>query len=641
MNTATSKFVSDKRKPSKAEQFAIQMRAAVEKALPAIIKSLAEVYDSGVKLLKETPTLPKNVSSSQIPEIQKVLLEISEIREKVGSICIEYKNEVTFIRKMDKQKNLPVEIATISSEEINALLDQDRIELVLNTTQEFSELLKEFSKKGYTQKKLDTLILVQQRESQWYTQICDEGILKYLHPNSTEHTHRIGTGGYINAEDVTMQDIPLGQLVERIERFFNGISLEGMESLEATSSNNFSETETNTEVVISIPAYQRPYLGDIRGIPPDRFTGIIKSMINPCNLMKGNIVLVTNQDKKEYSLVDGQQRLTTLYKFVKGQTPIEVVDEKGNVSLLYFHLLPAEEQDKILQITYPAKVIIFSCSDEASEEDRRAMQIQFESELYVRINNTSIPLTESLILRAKCPPIVIAIISKVLNNVKAYSASIYDKFFVTSSDVTKNCGGDILMVLKALNYTFQESPCSITWKSYDYYDSIPKSMYHSLRAKPEEVKKVFEVLPSVVSFLLGKGIQVSTFYKRNKKTPEFNLNYLEAALFAILRIILKDKDDILYNLFIGGNESDLDLFLEMYSDITNGVKIISLEEALQKCCTAGTTDTKNICYSEVDPMSDSEVLKYSGRLPAFAKKILAVRNLIYSESQMDFRQLEL
>ena len=119
------------------------------------------------------------------------------------------------------------------------------------------------------------------------------------------------------------------------------------------------------------PEYQRNYIYDKDGKDVDVIVSILKDY--PIGL----IYFVKTADGK-YEVLDGQQRITSLGRFVNTTYPFSVEDSAGNPR--YFDSLSPEEQDRIKN----TKLTIYVCEGTSSEIE----------EWFKTINIQGVPLTK-------------------------------------------------------------------------------------------------------------------------------------------------------------------------------------------------------------------------------------------------------
>lgn len=119
------------------------------------------------------------------------------------------------------------------------------------------------------------------------------------------------------------------------------------------------------------PEYQRNYIYDKDGKDVDVIISILKDY--PIGL----IYFVKTADGK-YEVLDGQQRITSLGRFVNTTYPFSVEDSAGNPR--YFDSLSPEEQDRIKN----TKLTIYVCEGTSSEIE----------EWFKTINIQGVPLTK-------------------------------------------------------------------------------------------------------------------------------------------------------------------------------------------------------------------------------------------------------
>jgi len=116
------------------------------------------------------------------------------------------------------------------------------------------------------------------------------------------------------------------------------------------------------------PEYQRNYIYAKEG----REVSVIKSLLRGYPL---GLIYFNDVTKDKFEVLDGQQRITSIGRFVTGKFAIR--DENGREQL--FSSLPADKQKKIME----SELLVYHCEGEESEI----------KEWYETINIAGIPLT--------------------------------------------------------------------------------------------------------------------------------------------------------------------------------------------------------------------------------------------------------
>lgn len=104
------------------------------------------------------------------------------------------------------------------------------------------------------------------------------------------------------------------------------------------------------------PEYQRNYIYDVKG----KDVEVIKSLLKGYPL---GLIYFIKTDTNKYEVLDGQQRITSIGRFVNTTYPFSVSDKYGNPR--YFDSLSPEEQQKILK----TKLTIYICEGNSEEID--------------------------------------------------------------------------------------------------------------------------------------------------------------------------------------------------------------------------------------------------------------------------------
>lgn len=147
----------------------------------------------------------------------------------------------------------------------------------------------------------------------------------------------------------------------------------------------------NGQLIIQ-PEYQRNYIYDKDG----KDIAVIESLLKGYPL--GLIYFVKTE--KGYEVLDGQQRITSIGRFVKHQNPFMVPDANGDPR--YFDSLSEDEQTKILK----TKLTIYICEGDAKDIE----------DWFKTINIAGVPLNEQELLNAAYHGKFITAARKVFSN---------------------------------------------------------------------------------------------------------------------------------------------------------------------------------------------------------------------------------
>lgn len=123
------------------------------------------------------------------------------------------------------------------------------------------------------------------------------------------------------------------------------------------------------------PEYQRNYIYN----DGKKDVAVIKSLLNRYPL---GLIYFNQTSSGQYEVLDGQQRITSIGRFVTGKFAIE--DNQGNIQ--YFSGLPEEEQRLILE----SKLLVYVCEGEEREI----------KEWFKTINIAGVPLNQQELLNA-------------------------------------------------------------------------------------------------------------------------------------------------------------------------------------------------------------------------------------------------
>lgn len=139
------------------------------------------------------------------------------------------------------------------------------------------------------------------------------------------------------------------------------------------------------------PEYQRHYIYN----DGKKDVAVIESILNryPLGLIYFNL---TNSG--QYEVLDGQQRITSIGRFVTGKFSIE--DDNGNIQ--YFSGLPEEQQKLILE----SKLLVYVCQGEEKEV----------KEWFKTINIVGVPLNEQELRNAIYSGVFVNAAKKVFSN---------------------------------------------------------------------------------------------------------------------------------------------------------------------------------------------------------------------------------
>lgn len=144
------------------------------------------------------------------------------------------------------------------------------------------------------------------------------------------------------------------------------------------------------------PEFQRNYIYDRDG----KDVAVIESLLKGYPI--GLLYFVKTGDDK-YAVLDGQQRITSIGRFVKTTYPFAVNDSEGNPR--YFDSLSKSEQEKILK----TKLTIYICEGSSTDIEQ----------WFKTVNITGVPLNDQEMLNASYYGPFVTAARKVFSNSKS------------------------------------------------------------------------------------------------------------------------------------------------------------------------------------------------------------------------------
>lgn len=244
------------------------------------------------------------------------------------------------------------------------------------------------------------------------------------------------------------------------------------------------------------PEYQRHYIYN----DGKKDVAVIESILSsyPLGLIYFNLT-----PEGQYEVLDGQQRITSIGRFVTGKFAIE--DSNGNIQ--YFSGLPAEQQQLILN----SKLLVYVCQGEEREV----------KEWFRTINITGVPLNEQELLNAIYSGAFVSAAKRVFSN--SQNAEVHKWSHYIKGDVKRQ---DYLRI-------------ALEWVSTSLHKTI--DAYMSMHRHDVEITELEHYFRSVIDWVATTftmtdkemcGIEWGRLYETYHTKP-YSIDYITARVTAL------------------------------------------------------------------------------------------------------------
>lgn len=286
----------------------------------------------------------------------------------------------------------------------------------------------------------------------------------------------------------------------------------------------------NGQLIIQ-PEYQRNYIyADGR-----KDVAVIDSILKKYPI---GIIYFNEREDGKYEILDGQQRITSIGRFVTGKFAINVESAKP----LYFNSLNKEEQ----QLIKDTHLLVYVCKGEEREI----------KEWFRTINIAGVPLNEQELLNA------------------IYSGPFISKakeYFSNSNNTRKNIWADyIIGVLKRQDYL----KTALEWAGYHY--NISAEEYMSLHRNDDNSDELIKYFDEVINWVdstfkyVGKemrGLEWGRLYEAYHKNP-YNVDELDVRVRELLADDFVTCKKGVFEYVLGGEQDKTLLNIRVFDERT-------------------------------------------------------------------------
>lgn len=266
------------------------------------------------------------------------------------------------------------------------------------------------------------------------------------------------------------------------------------------------------------PEYQRHYIYN----DGKKDVAVIRSILNayPLGLIYFNLT-----PEGQYEVLDGQQRITSIGRFVTGKFAIE--DINGNIQ--YFSGLPAEQQQLILE----SKLLVYVCQGEEREV----------KEWFKTINITGVPLNEQELRNAIYSGTFVNAAKQVFSN--SQNAEVHKWSHYIKGDVKRQ---DYLKI-------------ALEWVSTSLQKSI--DAYMSMHRHDKEITELENYFRSVIDWVATTftmtekemcGLEWGRLYETYHTTP-YSIDHITARVKALIEDEAIKCPRNIYEYVLGGEQN--------------------------------------------------------------------------------------
>lgn len=328
------------------------------------------------------------------------------------------------------------------------------------------------------------------------------------------------------------------------------------------------------------PEYQRHYIYN----DGKKDVAVIESILNryPLGLIYFNLT-----DNGQYEVLDGQQRITSIGRFVTGKFSIE--DENGNIQ--YFSGLPQEQQKLILE----SKLLVYVCQGEEKEV----------KEWFKTINIVGVPLNEQELRNAIYSGTFVNAAKRVFSN--SQNAEIHKWGHYVKGDVKRQ---EVLRV--ALEWV-----CASRGMTVDAYMSM-----HRHDTKITELENYFRSVIDWVSttFTMVEnnmcGIEWGRLYETYHTTP-YSIEHITERVKTLLEDDAVRCSRNIYEYVLGGEQQHALLDVRFFDDKDKKAAFKRQTEKAQKegvsncpLCAIGDNNNRTRIY-KINEMDADHVTAWS------------------------------
>ncbi|MDO4708020.1 MAG: DUF262 domain-containing protein [Porphyromonadaceae bacterium] len=266
------------------------------------------------------------------------------------------------------------------------------------------------------------------------------------------------------------------------------------------------------------PEYQRHYIYN----DGKKDVAVVKSILNAYPL---GLIYFNQTTEGQYEVLDGQQRITSIGRFVTGKFAIE--DANGNIQ--YFSGLPAEQQQLILG----SKLLVYVCQGEEREV----------KEWFKTINIIGVPLNEQELRNAIYSGTFVNAAKRVFSN--SQNAEVHKWSHYIKGDVKRQ---DFLKI-------------ALEWVSASLQKSI--DAYMSIHRHDKEITELENYFRSVIDWVATTftmtqkemcGLEWGRLYETYHTTP-YSIDHITARVKALIEDGSIKCPRNIYEYVLGGEQN--------------------------------------------------------------------------------------
>ena len=328
------------------------------------------------------------------------------------------------------------------------------------------------------------------------------------------------------------------------------------------------------------PEYQRHYIYN----DGKKDVAVIESILNryPLGLIYFNLTA-----NGQYEVLDGQQRITSIGRFVTGKFSIE--DENGNIQ--YFSGLPEEQQKLILE----SKLLVYVCQGEEKEV----------KEWFKTINIVGVPLNEQELRNAIYSGTFVNAAKKVFSN--SQNAEIHKWGHYVKGDVKRQ---EVLRV--ALEWVCASRGMTVdAYMSMHRHDTQITELENYFRSVIDWVSTTFTMVENNMC-----GIEWGRLYETYHTTP-YSIEHITERVKTLLEDNAVRCSRNIYEYVLGGEQQHALLDVRFFDDKDKKAAFKRQTEKAQKegvsncpLCAIGDNNNRTRIY-KINEMDADHVTAWS------------------------------
>lgn len=328
------------------------------------------------------------------------------------------------------------------------------------------------------------------------------------------------------------------------------------------------------------PEYQRHYIYN----DGKKDVAVIESILNryPLGLIYFNLTA-----NGQYEVLDGQQRITSIGRFVTGKFSIE--DENGNIQ--YFSGLPEEQQKLILE----SKLLVYVCQGEEKEV----------KEWFKTINIVGVPLNEQELRNAIYSGTFVNAAKRVFSN--SQNAEIHKWGHYVKGDVKRQ---EVLRV--ALEWVCASRGMTVdAYMSMHRHDTQITELENYFRSVIDWVSTTFTMVENNMC-----GIEWGRLYETYHTTP-YSIEHITERVKTLLEDDAVRCSRNIYEYVLGGEQQHALLNVRFFDDKDKKAAFKRQTEKAQKegvsncpLCAIGDNNNRTRIY-KINEMDADHVTAWS------------------------------